>query len=82
MDSQALTPTLLALNRKERKECNQPVTARKMEFMQIDSYKEQLHSPFDWYRSMRTMQTVFKHPEWGGWQVFRYAEVTRLLNEF
>src|SRR5437899_966784 len=50
--------------------------------MQTHSYKEQLHSPFDWYRSMRATQPVFKHPEWSGWQVFRYADVTRVLSEY
>jgi cytochrome P450 len=50
--------------------------------MQTHSYKEQLHSPFDWYRSMRATQPVFKHPEWDGWQVFRYADVVRVLNEY
>src|SRR6266567_5364213 len=53
-----------------------------MEYMQTHSYKEQLHSPFDWYRSMRATQPVFKHPEWGGWQVFRFADVTRVLSEY
>ncbi len=50
--------------------------------MQTHSYKEQLYGPFDWYRTMRTTQPVFKHPEWGGWQVFRYADVSRVLNEY
>ena len=31
---------------------------------------------------MRATQPVFKHPEWGGWQVFRYADVSRVLNEY
>jgi cytochrome P450 len=50
--------------------------------MQTHSHKEQLHSPYDWYRSMRATQPVFKHPEWEGWQVFRYADVVRVLNEY
>ena len=50
--------------------------------MQTHSYKEQLHTPFDWYRSMRATQPVFKHPEWDGWQVFRYTDVVRVLNEY
>ena len=37
--------------------------------MHTQSYKEQLHAPFDWYRTMRTTQPVFKSPDWGGWQV-------------
>jgi cytochrome P450 len=53
-----------------------------MEYMQTHSYKEQLHGPFDWYRTMRAVQPVFKHPEWDGWQVFRYADVARVLNEY
>ena len=50
--------------------------------MQTHSYKEQLHEPFDWYRTMRDTQPVFKHPEWEGWQVFRYKDVARVLNEY
>ncbi len=50
--------------------------------MQIYGYKEQLHGPYDWYRMMRATQPVFKHPEWGGWQVFRYADVSRVLTEY
>jgi cytochrome P450 len=53
-----------------------------MEYMQTHSYKEQLHGPFDWYRTMRATQPVFKHPEWEGWQVFRYIDVARVLNEY
>jgi len=50
--------------------------------MQTHSYKEQLYGPFDWYRTMRAAQPVFKHPEWDGWQVFRYADVSRVLTEY
>ena len=50
--------------------------------MQTHSYKEQLYGPFDWYRTMRATQPVFKHPEWDGWQVFRYADVSRVLTEY
>src|SRR5712691_5449057 len=53
-----------------------------MEYMQTHSYKEELHGPYDWYRTMRATQPSFKHPEWGGWQVFRYADVARVLNEY
>ena len=53
-----------------------------MEHMHTQSYKEQLHAPFDWYRTMRTTQPVFKSPNWGGWQVFRYADVARVLSEY
>src|SRR5436309_6091947 len=52
-----------------------------MEHMQTRNYKEQLHSPFDWYRTMRATQPVFQHPDWGSWQVFRYADVARVLSE-
>ncbi len=31
---------------------------------------------------MRATQPVFKHPDWGGWQVFRYADVARVLSEY
>src|SRR5271167_4197728 len=54
---------------------------RKMEHMQTQSYKEQLHAPYDWYRTMRATQPVFKDPDWGGWHVFRYADVVRVLSE-
>jgi cytochrome P450 len=50
--------------------------------MQTHSYKEQLHAPFEWYRTMRATQPVFKHRDWSGWQVFRYTEVARVLTEY
>ena len=53
-----------------------------MEYMQTHSYREQLNGPFDWYRMMRATQPIFKHPEWGGWQVFRFADVSRVLTEY
>jgi cytochrome P450 len=53
-----------------------------MEYMQTHSYKEQLYGPYNWYRTMRATQPVFNHPEWGGWQVFRYADVSRVLSEY
>ena len=46
------------------------------------SNKEQLYAPYEWYRTMRATQPVFQHPEWGGWQVFRYADVVRVLSEY
>ena len=49
--------------------------------MQTSSYKEPLHAPFEWYRMMRATQPVFKHPDWSGWQVFRYTDVSRVLSE-
>src|SRR5947209_3350024 len=52
-----------------------------MEYMQTQSYKEPLHAPFEWYRTMRATQPVFQHPGWSGWQVFRYADVVRVLSE-
>ena len=30
---------------------------------------------------MRATQPVFQRPDWGGWQVFRYADVSRVLSE-
>ena len=50
--------------------------------MQTHSYKEQLYGPYNWYRTMRATQPVFHHPEWNGWQVFRYADVSRVLSEY
>src|SRR5881227_2757157 len=49
--------------------------------MQTPAYKEPLRAPFERYRMMRATQPVFQHPEWGGWQVFRYADVSRVLSE-
>src|SRR5947209_6914793 len=51
--------------------------------MQTQSYKEQLHAPFDWYRMMRATQPVAKDQNWGNaWHVFRYADVARVLSEY
>jgi len=50
--------------------------------MLANSYKEQLHAPYEWYRTMRTTQPVFKDPDWGGWHVFRYPDVVRVLSEY
>src|SRR5947209_12530329 len=50
--------------------------------MQTSGYKDQLHAPFEWYRTMRATQPVFKDPDWGGWHVFRYADVARVLSEY
>jgi len=50
--------------------------------MQTQSNKEQLHAPFQWYRTMRATQPVFQSQDWGGWQVFRYADVARVLSEY
>jgi cytochrome P450 len=49
--------------------------------MHISGYKEQLYAPFEWYRTMRATQPVFQDPDWGGWHVFRYADVVRALSE-
>jgi cytochrome P450 len=52
-----------------------------MKQMQTSEYKESLHAPYNWYRTMRATQPVFQSPE-GGWHVFRYADVTRVLSEY
>ena len=49
--------------------------------MHTQNYIEQLHAPFEWYRTMRTTQPVYKNPNWAGWQVFRYPDVVRVLSE-
>ncbi|TMC92669.1 MAG: cytochrome P450 [Chloroflexi bacterium] len=49
--------------------------------MQTPGYKEPLYAPFERYRMMRATQPVFQRPDWGGWQVFRYADVSRVLSE-
>jgi len=53
-----------------------------MKHMQTQSNKEQLYAPYEWYRTMRATQPVFSNPDWGGWQVFRYADVVRVLSEY
>ncbi len=53
-----------------------------MKLMQTQSSREQLYAPFEWYRTMRANQPVYKHPDWDGWQVFRYADVVRVLSEY
>src|SRR6266567_3815399 len=53
-----------------------------MKHMLTQSNKEQLHAPYEWYRTMRATQPVFNSPDWGGWQVFRYADVARVLSEY
>jgi cytochrome P450 len=50
--------------------------------MHPQSYKEPIHSRFDWYRTMRTTQPISKAENWDGWLVFRYADVARVLNEY
>lgn len=50
--------------------------------MQTPGYKEELHAPYAWYRTMRATQPVFQTPTWGGWQVFGYADVSRVLSEY
>jgi cytochrome P450 len=52
-----------------------------MEHMPTQSKKEQLHTPFDWYHTMRATEPVSKNPNWGSWQVFRYTDVVRVLSE-
>jgi cytochrome P450 len=50
--------------------------------MSTPSYQEHLHAPFEWYRTMRASQPVFKDPDWVGWQVFRYADVAHVLSDY
>jgi cytochrome P450 len=50
--------------------------------MPTPSSQEHLHTPFEWYRTMRASQPVFKDPGWVSWQVFRYADVVRVLSEY
>ena len=50
--------------------------------MQTPGYKEQLYAPYQWYSTMRATRPVFQEPTWGGWQVFGYADVMRVLSEY
>ena len=44
--------------------------------MHAQDYKEQLHASYEWYRTMRSTQPVFKDPDWGGWHAFRYDDIS------
>jgi cytochrome P450 len=37
--------------------------------------------PFPWYRSMRESRPVVRDPDWGGWLVFAYEDVHRVLSD-
>ena len=50
--------------------------------MQTPTRRKQLYASYDWYRQMREMQPVYRDPEWGGFHVFRYADVARVLSEY
>src|SRR5436189_2416709 len=39
-------------------------------------------TPFPWYRAMRTASPVVRDPNYGSWQVFRYADVQRVLSDY
>ena len=39
-------------------------------------------NPFPWYRFMRESQPIRYGPRYGGWQVFRYDEVLRVLSDY
>jgi cytochrome P450 len=39
-------------------------------------------TPFPWYRAMRNAAPVAQDPNYGSWQVFRYADVQRVLSEY
>ena len=49
--------------------------------MQIPANRKQLYASYDWYRQMRETQPVFRDPNWGGWHIFRYADVARVLSD-
>jgi cytochrome P450 len=50
--------------------------------MQTKTNREQLYASYDWYRQMRETQPVYRDPNWGGWHVFRYADVARVLSDY
>jgi cytochrome P450 len=50
--------------------------------MQIPANRTQLYASYDWYRQMRETQPVYRDPNWGGWHVFRYADVARILSDY
>ncbi|MBA2682285.1 MAG: cytochrome P450 [Ktedonobacteraceae bacterium] len=50
--------------------------------MQTKSNREQLYAAYGWYHKMRETQPVYYDPDWGGWHVFRYADVARVLTDY
>jgi cytochrome P450 len=46
------------------------------------TYKEQSLNPFPFYRHMRESQPVFYNQQRERWQVFRFAEVEQVLNNY
>jgi cytochrome P450 len=49
--------------------------------MQSQSNREQLTASYDWYHQMRETQPVQQDPASGIWHIFRYDDVTRVLND-
>ncbi len=50
--------------------------------MQTKTNREQLYANYCWYRQMRETQPVYQPPHWGGWHVFDYADVARVLSDY
>ncbi|HEX4206825.1 MAG TPA: cytochrome P450, partial [Ktedonobacteraceae bacterium] len=50
--------------------------------MQIKTNRAQLYAPYDWHRQVRETQSISYDPDRGAWDVFRYADVVRVLNDY
>jgi cytochrome P450 len=49
--------------------------------MQKNPNREQINASYDWYRQMRETQPVFFDQNMQVWNIFRYDDVTRVLND-
>lgn len=49
--------------------------------MQKNPNREQLYALYDWYHQMRETQPVFFDPKMQAWNIFRYDDVERVLND-
>jgi cytochrome P450 len=50
--------------------------------MQTKTNREPLYAPYAWYRQMRETQPISYDPDWNAWNVFRYADVARVLSDY
>jgi cytochrome P450 len=50
--------------------------------MQTKANRNELYAPYDWYRQMLENQPIYYNPDWGVWNIFRYADVARILSDY
>lgn len=54
---------------------------KKEKDMQPPANRERLYASYDGYHQVRKTQPVYFDPHWKSWHVFRYADVSRVLND-